>query len=167
MNVVAGRMHAEYAKLQREYCNLRDDRDRHKKYSTKLRGRLDTVEGKFQSIKADLANEKASVRKLEADQKKHEHEAKLLADTTKMDQSASEANLSDREVKRLGLCRRSILDPAWHKQWPIASRSLLNFDSLSEFLVYAGICFPTCNWISQCSEKRESIISFLVLDYGH
>ena len=27
MNVVAGRMHTEYAKLQREYCNLRDDRD--------------------------------------------------------------------------------------------------------------------------------------------
>jgi hypothetical protein len=48
MNVVAGRMHTEYAKLQREYCNLQDDCDRHKKDSTKLRGRLDTVEGKFQ-----------------------------------------------------------------------------------------------------------------------
>jgi hypothetical protein len=114
-----------------------------------------------------LANGKASVRNLKADQKKHKHEAKLLADTTKIDQSASEANLSDREVKRLGLCRRSILDPAWHKQWPIASQSLLNFDSLSEFLVYAGICFPDLQPDIAMLREKGVDRSFLVLDYGH
>ena len=50
--------------------------------------------------------------------------------------------LSEREVAKLGLCRRSILDPAWHEKFPEASRSLLNFESLKEFLVYASILFP-------------------------
>ncbi len=40
------------------------------------------------------------------------------------------------------LCRRSILDKAWHRKFSEASRSLLNFHSLKECLVYVIIFFP-------------------------
>ena len=50
--------------------------------------------------------------------------------------------LTDDEVKHLGLSRRSVLDKNWHGKFPLASRCLLNFDTLLECLLYACTLFP-------------------------
>ena len=47
------------------------------------------------------------------------------------------------DVRRMGLCRRSILNPKWHRTWRGASRSLFNFGSLDKCLVYVSVLFPS------------------------
>jgi hypothetical protein len=46
------------------------------------------------------------------------------------------------ELKRMGLCRESLLSRDWHNLFPTASRSLLNFDSFDECLGYIAVLFP-------------------------
>ena len=55
---------------------------------------------------------------------------------------AKKGLLTDDELKHLGLSRRSVIDKNWHGKFLLASRCLLNFDTLSECLVYACTLFP-------------------------
>ena len=55
---------------------------------------------------------------------------------------AKEGPLTDDELKHLGISRRSVLDKNWHGKFPLASRCLLNFDTLSECLLYVCTLFP-------------------------
>mmetsp|Transcript_36543 Transcript_36543/g.62235 ORF Transcript_36543/g.62235 Transcript_36543/m.62235 type:complete len:403 (-) Transcript_36543:303-1511(-) len=70
-------------------------------------------------------------------------------------------------IKRMGLCRQSLLDDNWHKYYNEASRSLLNFPSLKECLIYISVLFPlwkaaSCavylrKWASRISKSDSSL----------
>lgn len=53
-----------------------------------------------------------------------------------------DVDLSDSDISRMGMCRRSLLDHQWHKKWKDAARSLFNFESFDECLIYIGVFFP-------------------------
>lgn len=86
-----------------------------------------------------LENEKLSEQKERSDKKARKHYDKNRRSDSPFDAGGT---TSEDELKRLGLCRQSLLDKEWHALNPTASRSLLNFESFDECIGYIGVLFP-------------------------
>ena len=105
-----------------------------------------TLHVERESVVSDLKNVKQS------DSESKKRLKKMERDLDNLKRGTADP-LSTSEIKHLGLCRQSIIDKEWHEHFPLASRSLLNFESLSECLLYVSVLFPNLETEVQSLEK--------------
>ncbi len=101
--------------------------------------KLSQVEAHMDIFKDSLGAKKKKTKKYKTQIKRSSED---LSTADSRSSSSDKPPLSYDDVANLGLCRRLLLDTAWHHRWPNTYRSLLNFGSLDEFLVYISIFFP-------------------------
>ena len=113
--------------LLQQIANLRQE-------NTQLKRERDVAFTERDNALAQLEPKKKKLKTLHQQSRR---KAKSPANTPNDDGTTSAYDLA-----QMGICRRSILDSAWHAHWKVASRSLLNFHSLNECLVYISLLFP-------------------------
>jgi len=106
--------------------------------------RMSPLKRQISSLAKEKEELRTSYEKLAAKEQSSSKRAKKNYDKIKRSESpyGQMGIIPKDELKRMGLCRESLLSRDWHNLFPTASRSLLNFDSFDECLGYIAVLFP-------------------------
>ncbi|KAL7490837.1 hypothetical protein ACHAWT_000358 [Skeletonema menzelii] len=140
-------------RIQAQFINAVTDEANKKNKSSDTTSTLDSVKklltypiaalASFSPLKRRVASLEEENKELQEKEEASAKRAKKYYDKNRTSDSQFDADgISEDELKRMGLCRQSLLDRAWHALHDKASRSLLNFESFDECIVYISVLFP-------------------------